>query len=81
MLEVNFLVVHLLWMITFGQMEQIYDMITTNAARALNMLGHELREVNPANLVVLRQENIWKALWKHEAPLCVIKDGKDITLK
>jgi len=81
MLEVGFLAVHLLWMTTFGQMEQIYDMITTNAAKALNMQGHELQEGNQANLVVLKQENVWKALWEHEAPLCVIKDGKDITLK
>jgi len=81
MLEVGFLAVHLLWMTTFGQMEQIYDMITTKAAKALNLKGHELCEGNPANLVVLSQENVWKALWEHEAPLCVIKDGKDITLR
>jgi cytosine deaminase len=81
MLEVGFLAVHLLWMTTFGQMEQIYDMITTNAAKALNMQGHELEEGNPANLVILSQGNVWKALWEHEAPLWVIKDGKDITLK
>jgi cytosine deaminase len=81
MLEVGFLAVHLLWMTTFGQMEQIYDMITTNAAKALNMQGQELEEGNPANLVILSQGNVWKALWEHEAPLWVIKDGKDITLK
>lgn len=81
MLEVGFLAVHLLWMTDFGQMEKIYDMITTNAAKALAIEGHELKEGNPANLVVLTQENVWKALWEHEAPAAVIRNGKDITLK
>jgi len=81
MLEVGFLAVHLLWMTSFEQMEKIYDMITTNAARALGIKGHELKEGNPANLVVLTQENVWKALWEHEAPAYVIKSGKDITLR
>ncbi len=80
MLEVGFLAVHLLWMTSFAQMEKVYDMITTNAARALHITGHELKEGNPANLVVLNQKNVWKAFQEHEAPACVIKDGKDITL-
>jgi len=40
-----------------------------------------LKEGNPANLVVLTQPNVWKALWEHEAPAYVIKNGKDITLR
>lgn len=81
MLEIGFLAVHLLWMTSFEQMEKIYDMITTKAAKALGMKGHELKEGKPANLVVLKQENVWKALWEHEAPAYVIKSGKDITLR
>jgi cytosine deaminase len=80
MLEIGFLAVHLLWMTGFEQMEKIYDMITTKAALALGIKGHELKEGNPANLVVLKQENVWKALLEHEAPAYVIKSGKDITL-
>ncbi|GAB1456849.1 amidohydrolase family protein [Spirochaetota bacterium] len=80
LLEIGFLAVHLLWMTGFEQMEKVYDMITTKAALALGIKGHELKEGNPANLVVLKQENVWKALLEHEAPAYVIKSGKDITL-
>ncbi len=81
MLEVGFLGCHLLWMTNFDQMEEIYDMITVDAARALGIKDFEMEEGNPANLVVLTQESVWKALWEHEAPMAVIKDGKDVTLK
>lgn len=81
MLEVGFLAVHLLWMTTFEGMEKIYDMITTNAAGALDIKNFEMKEGNEANLVVLTQENVWKALWEHEAPAYVIFRGKDVTLR
>lgn len=81
MLEVGFLACHLLWMTNFRQMEVVYDMITTTAAKALGVRDFEMKEGNPANLVVLTQESVWKALWEHEAPMAVIKAGKDVTLK
>lgn len=80
MLEVGFLAAHLLWMTSFDQLETIYDLITKNAARALGIRNFSLSEGNPANLVVLKQENIWHALWEHEAPRFVIKNGRNITL-
>jgi len=76
MLEVAFLAAHLMWMTTFQDMEILYDLITTNAARALGIEGF-----NKANLVILNAESVWEAIWSHEAPLYVIKDGHDITLK
>lgn len=81
MLEVAFLAVHLLWMTTFDGMEAIYDMITTNAARALGMKNHVLEVGGDADLVVLNAEDVYHAIWEHEAPLYVIRGGKDITLK
>lgn len=81
MLEVGFLACHLLWMTNFQQMEVVYDMITTTAAKALGIKNFEMKEGNPANLVVLTQESVWKAFWEHEAPLAVIKAGKDVTLR
>lgn len=81
MLEVGFLACHLLWMTNFQQMEVVYDMITTTAAKALGVRDFEMKEGNPANLVVLTQESVWKALWEHEAPMAVIKAGKDVTLR
>ena len=49
------------------------------AAKALGIKDFEMKEGNPANLVVLTQESVWKAFWEHEAPLAVIKAGKDVT--
>jgi len=81
MLEVAFLAAHLLWMTTFEEMEVLYDLITTKAAQAMAIKDFELKEGNKANLVILNAKNVWEALTDHEAPLYVIKEGKDVTLK
>ena len=81
MLEVAFLAAHLMWMTTYDEIGILYDLITTNAAKALGIKQFELAEGNPANLVVLGVESEVKALWSHEAPVAVIKAGKNITLK
>ncbi|MFP4344614.1 MAG: amidohydrolase family protein [Anaerolineales bacterium] len=80
MLEVAFLAAHLTWMTTFQDLAMFYDMITTNAARALSIEEFGLEEGNRANLVVLNAESVWEAIWNHEAPLYVIKDGKDVSV-
>jgi len=81
MLEVAFLAAHLLWMTTFEEMEVLYDLITTKAAQAMAIKDFELKEGNKANLVILNAKNVWEALTDHDAPLYVIKEGKDVTLK
>lgn len=81
MLEVAFLAVHLLWMTTFEGMEMIYDMITTNAARALGINGHVLEVGGTADLVVLNAEDVYHAIWEHEAPVYVIRNGVNVTKK
>jgi cytosine deaminase len=81
MLEVAFLAAHLMWMTTFQDMEILYDLITTRAADALGIREFALQEGNRAHLVVLNAESVWEAIWSHEAPLYVIKDGRDITLQ
>lgn len=80
MLEVAFLAAHLMNMSTMKDMEMLYDLITTTAAAVLGIREHSLQEGNKANLVVLNAKNVWEAIWSHEAPLHVIKDGRDITL-
>jgi cytosine deaminase len=75
MLEVAFLAAHILWMTTLQEMEILYDMITTRAAQALGIHDFEVKEGNPANLVVLNAESVWEAIWTHQAPMHVIKDG------
>lgn len=81
MLEIAFLAAHLMWMNSRQEMEILYDLITTNAAQALGAEGHNLKEGGNADLVVLNAESVWEAIWNHEAPLYVIKSGKDITAR
>jgi cytosine deaminase len=76
MLEVAFLAAHLLWMTTTREIETLYDMITVNAARAMNIKAHALQIGSPANLVVLDAPNVLEALREHAAPLHVISHGK-----
>jgi len=78
MLEVAFLASHLLWMTTRQEMETLYDMITVNAGRAMNVQDHELKVGGNANLVVLNQPDILEALREHSAPKIVVSDGKVI---
>ena len=79
MLEVAFLAAHLMWMTTFEEIDILYDLITTNAAKALGIKNFEIAVGNPANIVILGVESEVKALWSHEAPIAVIKAGKNIT--
>jgi cytosine deaminase len=79
MLEVAFLAAHLMWMTSRDELEVLYDLITTNAAKALGIQNYGLKEGCDADLVVLDAGSVWEAIWNHEAPLHVIKDGKEIT--
>ena len=65
LLEVAFLAAHLLWMTTKREMETLYDMITVNAAQAMNVKDHQLKVGANANLVVLDVPNVLEALRNH----------------
>ena len=78
MLEVAFLGAHLLRMVSDKDLELVYDMITTMAARVLNLKGHELSVGGNADLVVLKEKDVKHAIWYHEAPMHVIKNGRII---
>lgn len=80
MLEVAFLAAHLLWMTKMEEMNILYDMITSRAAQALGITGHELKEGGNADLVVLQEENVVEALRSHAAPRYVIRKGKNVTM-
>ena len=76
MLEVAFLASHLLWMMTRQDIDKLYDMITIDAAAAINVAGFGLAEGAAANLVVLDQPDVVEALRFHRAPAHVISHGK-----
>ena len=69
MLEVAFLAAHLLWMTKNRELVTLYDMITLNAAQAMNVKDHQLIVGASANLVVLNAPNVLEALREHTAPL------------
>ncbi len=75
MLEVGFLASHMLWMTTFPEMEKIYDMITVDAARAMNVKRFGIRNGFPAHLVVLDAGSVYEALWNHREPRYVVSHG------
>ena len=76
MLEVAFLAVHLLWMTTAADMEQVYSMVTTDAAAAMGLTDFRLEVGAPAHLVVLGEPDVREALRSHAAPLHVISHGR-----
>ncbi|MGB9694797.1 MAG: amidohydrolase family protein [Caldisericaceae bacterium] len=78
MLEVAFLASHILWMTSSDDLEKLYDMITVDAAKAINVSNFELKVGSNANLVVLKQPNVLEALRYHEEPEFVINNGKVI---
>lgn len=76
MLEVAFLASHLLWMMTRQDIEKLYDMITIDAARAMNVAQLGLSEGAPANLVILGQPDVLEALRFHTPPAWVLSNGR-----
>lgn len=78
MLEVAFLVSHLLWMTTAAEMETLYDMITTQAAASMGLADFQLAVGAPAHLVVLREPSVLEALRNHAEPRHVISHGERV---
>lgn len=76
MLEVAFLASHLLWATTMAEMEQLYDMVTKNAAKAVGLKSYGLRVGNRADLVVLNTKSVYEALTYQDVPAFVITRGK-----
>lgn len=76
MLEVAFLASHLLWMTTRRDIEKLYDMITVDGAKAINLVGFGIVPGATANLVVLDCPDVVEALRYHAPPRHVISNGK-----
>ena len=81
MLEVAFLASHLLWMTRRGELGTLYEMITTRAARAMNLEGYGLATGCRANLVVLDQADLTDILRFHEPPRIVISHGRVVDVR
>jgi len=81
MLEVAFLAVHMLWMTTAAEMEQLYNMITIDAARAMGLTDFRLQVGAAAHLVILDAPNVLEALREHAAPATVISHGQIVDVE
>jgi cytosine deaminase len=75
MLELAFLASHLLWMTSRDEMEVLYDMVTTEAAKAMGIPKFKVEVGATANLVVLDVPDVREALRYHRAPVHVISHG------
>ena len=76
MIEVVFLAAHLLWMMSRSEIATLYDMVTTNAAKAIRLDRYGLSPGSAANLVVLAQPDLIDVVRFHAEPLHVISHGK-----
>lgn len=76
MLEVAFLASHLLWMTRRSELETLYDMITTSAAKAMGLSNYGLFEGADAHLVMLNEPNVLEAFRSHDPPRHVISHGQ-----
>ncbi len=76
MLEIAFLASHLMWSMAPQQVQQVYDMVTVLAAKAMGIEGHSLKPGSRADLVVLSARDVYEALAEHEPPRYVIARGK-----
>jgi cytosine/adenosine deaminase-related metal-dependent hydrolase len=47
----------------------------------MGIKGHALEPGGNADLVVLNAKDVYHAIWEHEAPLYVIRGGKDVTAR
>lgn len=76
MLEVAFLASHLLWLTDEAGREQVYEMVTVSAARALGIDDHRLAPGGRADLVILDAPDTLEALRSHAAPRLTIRAGR-----
>ncbi len=76
MMEVAFLGAHMLWMTAREEIDKLYDMVTRDAAAAINLASFGLAEGKAAHLVVLDQPDVVEALRFHAAPAHVISHGR-----
>ena len=80
MMEVAFLASHLLWFTAAADIETLYDMVTTSAARAINVNDYGLKVGVTANLVVMNEPSVVEVLRYHEQPRHIISHGKLVDL-
>ena len=75
-LEIAYLASHFLGAMSRARMEDLFDMITTRAAAAIGIDGHQIAIGHEANLLIHGHDDVHEVLNHHEAPRVVISRGK-----
>ncbi len=78
MLEVGHMAIHVAQMASVDEKIDIFNALTTNAARTLGLTDYGLAKGNTADMVLLQAQNPAEALRLKPARLAVIKSGKII---
>ena len=79
MLEIAYLAAHILGANTRPRMEDLFDMITTRASRAISATPHEIKAGEVANLLIHSHEDVHEVLNNHLPPRVVISGGKVVS--
>jgi cytosine deaminase len=79
MLEVASMGLHVAQMTSTDQMKQIYNAVTVNGARTMELEGYGLKTGCFADLIILQANDIFEALRLRPARLYVIRRGKVIS--
>ncbi|MCD6323664.1 MAG: amidohydrolase family protein, partial [Desulfurococcales archaeon] len=79
MLEVAFLTSHVLWSMGGRELEEMVDMVTWRAAKALGAEYCGLRRGCRADFVVADGRTVHEVLWKHSPPKYVVRGGKVVS--
>jgi cytosine deaminase len=78
MLQVLFMAVHVAQLTGYQELMRVLDLITTNAAKALQLNDYGMAEGKRADMLILNAYNDLDALRLLEPPLFVIKEGEII---
>ena len=78
MLEVAFVVTHMLWSMGNEDQQAIYDTITTHPAKILRVPDHRIEAGCEANLVVLQHDTMRDVYAYHQEPRYVVRKGRVI---
>ncbi len=80
LLEVGFLGAHLLGMLDEQGLEDVFDLITTSAARVLGVARHGLQVGGNADLAVHEDATVRGVLSRHAPPRCVVASGRVVAV-
>jgi cytosine deaminase len=78
MLEVAFVVSHMLWAMSDADQQALYDTITTHPARIMRVPDHRIAEGCAADLVVLAHDTMRDVYAYHQEPRYVVHAGRVI---